>query len=129
MKLKNSLLAVALITSALLTANTSAHEQKAPTQDMKEHDMTKMPSDDMKGHSAGSMELHEIMMSAMKMPMKMSGNVDKDFASMMSMHHQMAIKMVDVLLKHGSSAELKGLASKMKAAQKDEIKRMAPYTK
>ena len=37
--------------------------------------------------------------------------------------------MVDVLLKHGKSAELKALASKMKAAQKDEIKQMAPYTK
>ncbi len=64
----------------------------------------------------------------MAMPM-MSGNVDKDFAAMMSMHHQMAIDMVDVLLEHGSSAELKALAAKMKAAQQVEITQMAPYAK
>ena len=84
----------------------------------------------MPGHSEGSMELHKIMAEGQKMPMPMmSGNVDKDFATMMSMHHEQAIKMVNVLIKHGSSAELKALARKMKAAQQAEIKQMAPYPK
>ena len=81
-------------------------------------------------HSAGSMEMHRIMMQGQKMPMPaMSGNVDKDFAAMMTMHHQQAVKMSDVLLQHGKNAELKALARKMKAAQQQEIKQMAPHTK
>ena len=127
MKPNNPLLAIALATAVLLAANAGAHEPKA--QDMKSHDMSKMQGQDMKGHSAGSMELHKAMMSGMKMPMNMSGNVDKDFASMMSMHHQQAIRMVDVYVKHGRNAELKVLARKMKAAQQGEIKQMASYAK
>lgn len=130
MKLKHSLSAVALAASALLAFNVSAHDPKTPAQEgMKGHDMSKMQDHDMKGHSAGSMELHKIMTSGMKMPMKMSGNVDKDFAAMMTMHHRQAVRMADVLIKHGRSAELKAMARKMKAAQQAEIKQMAPYTK
>lgn len=140
MKPNNPLLAIALATAVLLAANAGAHEPKAQdvkghdmssmqAQDMQGHDMSKMQGQDMKGHSAGSMELHKAMMSGMKMPMKMSGNVDKDFASMMSMHHQQAIRMVDVYVKHGRNAELKALARKMKVAQQAEIKQLAPHTK
>ena len=109
---------LALCLAAAFTSNAIAHDAK-PTQ----HDAP------MAGHSKGSMELHGVMAQGQKMPMPMSGNVDKDFATMMTMHHQQAIKMIDVLLQHGSSAELKALASKMKAAQQDEIKTMAPFTK
>ncbi len=63
------------------------------------------------------------------MPMTMSGNVDKDFATMMTMHHQAAVKMIDVLQQSGKSADLKALASKMKNKQQAEIKQMAPFTK
>lgn len=129
MKLKNSLLTVVLATSALLAVTASAHEPKAPGQDMKGHDMSNMQGQDMKGQSTGSMDLHKIMTSGMKMPMKMSGDVDKDFATMMTMHHQQAVKMADVLIQHGRSAELKALARRMKTAQQAEIKQMAPYTK
>ena len=83
----------------------------------------------MPGHSAGSMELHRIMTDGQKKPMPMSGDVDKDFAAMMSIHHQMAIDMADVLLESGSNAELKAMAAKMKAAQQEEIKQLEPYTK
>ena len=95
-----------------------------PKPTMGTHAMESMP-----GHSEGSMQLHKIMAKGSKMSMPMSGNVDKDFAMMMSMHHQMAIDMVDVLLKHGSNAELKAMATKMKAAQTEEIKQMARFTK
>ena len=49
----------------------------------------------MPGHSAGSMELHRIMTEGSKSPMPMSGDVDKDFAAMMTLHHQTAIDMAD----------------------------------
>lgn len=88
-----------------------------------------MPADHaMPGHSAASMELHRIMTEGMKAPMPMSGDVDKDFATMMTMHHQMAIEMADVLLASGSNAELKAMAAKMKTAQQDEIKQLQPFT-
>ena len=83
----------------------------------------------MPGHSAGSMELHRIMTEGSKLPMPMSGDVDKDFAAMMTLHHQTAIDMADVMLKSGSNAQLKAMAAKMKAEQQEEIKQLAPYTK
>lgn len=126
MKTKTSLLAVALAAASLLAFTADAHDPKPQAQDMKGHDMKAM---DMKGNSAGSMELHKIMSSDMKIPMTMSGNVDHDFAHMMIVHHQQAIKMTDVLIKHGSNTELKALARKMKAAQQAEIRQMTPYTK
>ena len=55
----------------------------------------------MKGHSAGPMQLHDIMSAGMKMPMEMSGNVDKDFAMMMTMHHGQAIKMIEAWAEPG----------------------------
>ena len=129
MQLKKMLIAAVLATSTILAANANAHEPRAPANDMKGHDMSKMQGHDMKSQSAGSMELHKIMMPGMKMPMNLSGNVDKDFATMMTMHHQQAVKMADVLLKHGRNAELKALAARMKAAQQAEIKQMARHTK
>ena len=142
MKPNIPLLVVTLVTATLITFNTAAqqlppqpmdnrtqHMSAMQSKEMAGHDMSKMQGQDMKGHSAGSMELHKIMSSGMKMPMNMSGDVDKDFATMMTMHHQQAIKMADVLIKHGGSAELKAMARKMNAAQEGEIKQMAPYTK
>lgn len=84
-------------------------------------------SSSMAGHSAGSMELHRIMTEGQKMPMPMSGDVDKDFAAMMTMHHQQAIEMSDVLLKHGRDPELKALATRMKKAQQKEIAELAAF--
>ena len=82
------------------------------------------------GHSEGSMELHRIMHKGMKMPMSaMSGDVDKDFARLMTMHHQQAIEMNAVLLRHGKDPELRELARKMTAQQKKEIAQMAPRAK
>lgn len=129
MQLKHPLLAIAIAASMLSAFNASAHEPKVQTQEMAAQDMSGMQGADMKSYSAGSMELHKIMATGMDMPMKMSGDVDKDFATMMTMHHQQAIRMSEVLVKYGRNAELKALARKMQAAQKDEIKQMAAYTK
>lgn len=81
----------------------------------------------MAGQSTGSMELNRTMGKGQQMRMPMSGNVDKDFAMMMSMHHQNAIDMIDVFAKHGKSPELKAMAMKMKAAQSQEIKQLARF--
>ena len=53
--------------------------------------------------------------------MQPSGDIDKDFAMMMKMHHQQALDMADMQLAHGKSAELKAMAKKIIASQKKEI--------
>jgi uncharacterized protein (DUF305 family) len=87
-------------------------------------------SDAMAGHAkSASMDMHKAMMQGQSMAMPMSGDVDKDFATMMTMHHRQAIAMIDVYLQHGDDAELKALAQRMKDAQQKEITQMAPKTK
>ena len=118
MKIKNSATLVSALLLSALSLSPSAFA---------DHHMTAAASKAMAGHSEGSKELHHAMMAGQDMRMPMSGNVDKDFAMMMTMHHEQAIKMVDVLLQRGTSAELKALAAKMKATQMDEIKKLAPF--
>jgi uncharacterized protein (DUF305 family) len=90
--------------------------------------------DDAKKHSMGSMDhgnpsmkMHMAMTSHQGMKMPMSGNVDKDFAAMMIMHHQQAIKMADVEIAHGKDEELKALAAKMRQQQLGEIEKLKKH--
>lgn len=115
------------LTVALAGSGAALAHEPAQKTEAKPHSMAGMHHDTA-GMSEGSKQLHEAMMRGMKMPMKMTGNVDTDFATMMTMHHQQAIQMSDVLLKYGKSPELRALAQKMKASQQEEIKVMAPYT-
>ena len=68
-------------------------------------------------------DMRQSMMAGMdgmqKMPM--SGDVDKDFAMMMKMHHQQAVTMAEMELAHGKSDAMKDMARKIIAAQKKEI--------
>lgn len=114
-------LIAAALASTLAVAGAFAHEN--------DNKPAKAQASGHAGHSAGSMELHRIMTDGQKMPMPMSGNVDKDFAAMMTMHHQQAIKMADVQLKHGKNAALKALARKMQDAQRKEITQLAPHAR
>lgn len=73
----------------------------------------------MNDSSKAFMELHEKMMTSMMM--KPTGNADKDFAMMMIPHHQGAIDMAEVELKHGKDPVMKEMAQKIIDAQKKEI--------
>lgn len=53
--------------------------------------------------------------------MKMTGDPDVDFATMMKMHHQGAITMAEAELKMGHEAQMKKMAKDIIAAQKKEI--------
>ena len=61
------------------------------------------------------------------------GSIDADpdvaFAQGMIAHHQGAIEMSDVLLKHGRDPELRKLAETIKAAQGGEIRQMQDWLK
>lgn len=71
----------------------------------------------------GSDSLMHSMKDGMKKvdAMKTSGNVDKDFAMMMKMHHQQALDMAQIELTEGKSPEMKEMAKKIISAQKKEI--------
>jgi len=71
----------------------------------------------------GSHEMMDSMKTGMEtmQNMEMSGDVDKDFAMMMKMHHQQALDMAKMELAHGKSPEIKAMAKKIMIAQKKEI--------
>lgn len=73
--------------------------------------------------SGGSDQMHMYMMKGMDgmKSMPMTGDTDKDFASMMKMHHQQALEMARMELANGKSAEMKAMARKIIAAQQKEI--------
>ena len=82
-----------------------------------------MPQGNMQSGAAGSHDMKESMMMGMdgmqKMPM--SGDTDKDFAMMMKMHHEQALKMAEMELAHGKSPAMKAMAKQIIVAQKKEI--------
>jgi uncharacterized protein (DUF305 family) len=65
------------------------------------------------------MEVHHKMMAAMNITP--TGQVDRDFAAMMTPHHQGAIDMAEIQLRYGKDPELRKLAEEIIAAQKKEI--------
>ena len=116
------ILPAALVAILATGAAAFAHEPKPePMKPMAGHGMA--------SNNAASMQMQKIMMPGKKMPMHLSGNVDKDFASMMIIHHQQAIDIAEIMLKNGSNAELKAMAAKMKTDQQAEIVKMTPYAK
>ena len=66
------------------------------------------------------MGAHQKMMTDMN-GMKPTADADKDFALMMIPHHQGAIDMAEVELKHGKDPELRKMAQKIIDDQKKEI--------
>jgi uncharacterized protein (DUF305 family) len=77
------------------------------------------------GHGAGGhnelMDAMNMMMAKMK-AMQMSGDVDKDFVSMMIPHHQSAVDMAENEISHGKHVEMKKFAQSVIEGQSKEIK-------
>jgi len=61
------------------------------------------------------------MMKSME-SMKTSGDTDRDFATMMKVHHQGAIDMAQMELKSGKDAKMRAMAKRIIEAQQKEIK-------
>jgi uncharacterized protein (DUF305 family) len=81
------------------------------------------PEGVMQQGNMASTDLKQTMMMGMEgmQKMPMSGDTDKDFVMMMKMHHQQALNMAEMELKHGKSPEVKAMAKRIIAAQKKEI--------
>jgi uncharacterized protein (DUF305 family) len=105
--------------AALWVASASAQAQTAPAM----APSASMPMGQMHKGAAGSHDMKASMMMGMdsmqKMPM--SGDIDKDFAMMMKMHHQQALNMAELQLAQGTSPEMKAMAKQIIVAQKKEI--------
>ncbi|MEZ0542656.1 DUF305 domain-containing protein [Fibrella arboris] len=61
------------------------------------------------------------------MSMKMTGDPDHDFAMMLKMHHQSAVEMADLEIKQGTNAQVKALATRIKATNQKEIKELNQF--
>jgi uncharacterized protein (DUF305 family) len=72
-------------------------------------------------------EAHSKMMKDMHMPF--TGNPDVDFVRGMIPHHQGAIDMAKIQLKHGKDAEVRKLAEQIIKDQEKEIAQMQAWLK
>jgi uncharacterized protein (DUF305 family) len=61
------------------------------------------------------------------MTIEFTGNPDVDFIRGMIPHHQGAVEMAEIILKHGSDPEVRKLAEGIIAAQKSEIAWMTDW--
>ena len=105
--------AVAILVGAVASGGVLAQSSSSPTGGM--------------GH--GSEEMHRAMMTGMQsmQSMKPTGDADRDFATMMKMHHQQAVEMAKAELQHGKSKELKALAQKVVKDQQKEIAQLEKW--
>ena len=103
-----------------LGSATYAEDQAKPTNQA--HDHSSMASKDS-AHSKGSEDLHKAMMDGMQEmhSMKMTGNADLDFASMMIEHHEQAIAMSKAQIENGTDPEVKRKANEIIAASEKDI--------
>ena len=73
------------------------------------------------GFEAANAKMHKDMGIAL------TGNADRDFLAGMIPHHQGAIDMAEVVLKHGKDPKVKKLARNIIKAQKHEIAMMKAW--
>ena len=75
--------------------------------------------------SASSKAFEAANQATMKnMMMPMTGNADRDFATMMIAHHQGAIEMARIELQYGKDPELRSMAENVIQAQGKEIEQL-----
>lgn len=75
-------------------------------------------------HGEGELQKSMSAMNDKMKSMQMSGDVDKDFAMMMSSHHEDGIAMEKMELKNGMSDKLKQMSQKSITSQQKDIKEL-----
>lgn len=118
-------------TSAVFAQTPAASADKSPTEGSAMPAVTQPSSMDKKhsmapgmpGMAAGG-DMRGSMMGMTKNmeSMKMTGDTDRDFATMMKMHHQGAIDMAQMEVQSGKDAKMRAMAKRIIKAQQKEIK-------
>ena len=101
-------------------------KQKKEIQELRDFVSSYKPS----GMKHGEGELQKSMSASMdKMKgMQMSGDIDKDFAMMMTHHHEDGISMAKMEVKNGMSDKLKQVAKNIISDQQKEIAEFKSWT-
>ncbi|HEY0834208.1 MAG TPA: DUF305 domain-containing protein [Azospirillum sp.] len=116
-------LSMALASSPVLAQGQSGQPAHGHSGGMMQgQGMAEMPKDPA---SRAYMQTMQKMNQDMGKPM--TGNADRDFATMMIAHHQGAIDMARVELEHGKDPELKKMAQKVIDDQTKEIKELQDW--
>jgi uncharacterized protein (DUF305 family) len=79
--------------------------------------------DSKEAKSMPAKDMHSMMAKGMKemQSMRMTGNMDRDFAMMMRHHHQQGVEMAQMEMQHGKDANMREMAQKIIDSQKKEI--------
>ena len=119
-----SLIRTAVIGVCLSTAVGALADDKSMDHSKHEKMQTAAAS-----QSPGSKELHKAMMRGMQdmQGMKMSGDADHDFASMMIKHHEQAIAMSKAQLKNGKDPEVRKKAQEIIAESEKGISELRKH--
>ncbi len=118
---------VIAVSGAALAQSAMQHQHGMDAAGMQKmmQDMMPAPSD-----PASTKDFKETHMKMMRdMHMTFTGNADVDFVRGMIPHHQGAIDMAKVELKHGKNAETRKLAETIIKDQEKEIAQMQAWLK
>jgi len=115
--------AICALGAFVFIAATSAALAQTPATPADKSAAKGSPHSMMPGMAAGG-DMHGSMMGMMKNmeSMKVTGDTDRDFATMMKIHHQGAIDMAQVELQSGKDAKMRAMAKRIIEAQQKEIK-------
>ena len=77
-------------------------------------------------NAAGWNEIHQAMRNSGRDMERMptTGDIDRDFAMLMKMHHQAGIDMAIAHLKHGNDPRIRDMSERMIKEQRREIKEL-----
>ena len=122
-----AVLVIGIDTVAVAQSHPSGHQSMDPAamQKMMQEMTTSAPND---AQSTKNFK-HAQLKMMMDMHIAYSGNADVDFVRGMIPHHQGAIEMAKVELKHGKNALMRKMAAKIIKDQEKEIAQMRAWLK
>lgn len=129
--MKNTIFIIAALFTTVLMLQSCGNGNNSSETKETDTSMSQTPKPDTMDMNKMNDDMMQSMNSTMaKMKdMKMTGDFDLDFASMMIMHHQAAIDMSEMEVAKGNDTQIKTIAQNIIAAQKAEIGQLQQFVK